>query len=384
MKSLTYAAHASVASVAALMGLLATAACGVTVSDVFTPTDSGPPVDSGATNEDAAIPEFPDAAVVDVSAPVSKGFFLLATNTPSSPAADGSNWLGVQRFDFTDDYAPPVAGVGMPKSTQAPFAIKDPAALTFRWASAEVFVTNRGGNLTGNSSISKFAYDAKTQTFGPGSVVVSGYSGLHQMTFNKSQDEMFVGTNNEGMRRFKLQSSTWVEQLPQLVGAPHWIRGVAVSPDGKRLYASTAGKVIRQWDLATNQELPSVTVPDNQALLHFMTLCGPPIGNLTAGCSPARLYVGDAKPTGTQSVYSFEIDGNDDLVNPKTLTAAPSFSVALSPDGKELFSGQSGADKIQRFAPSGSSWVSQSSITAASNIGTILIFPKDAVPVLPN
>ena len=369
-------------SIAALVSLLGTAACGVTVSDVFTPTDSGTPSDGGAT-EDVAPPEFPDAAVTDVGAPVSKGFFLLATNTPASPAADGSNWLGVQRFDFDDDYAPPVAGVGMPKSTQAPFAIRDPAALTFRWASAEVFVTNRGGNLAGNSSISKFAYDAKTQTFGPGSVVVSGYSGLHQMTFNRTQDEMFVGTNNEGMRRFKLTNNAWVEQ-PQPVGAPHWIRGVAVSPDGTRLYASTAGSVIRQWDLTTNQELTAVTVPDNQALLHFMTLCGPPMGNMTTGCSPARLYVGDAKSNGTQSVYSFEIDSNDDLVNRKTVTAAPSFSVALSPDGKELFSGQSGADKIQRFTPSGSSWVSQSSITAASNIGTILIFPKNAVPVLPN
>lgn len=77
------------------------------------------------------------------------------------------------------------------------------------------------------------------------------------------------------------------------------------------------------------------------------------IGYFTAGCSLARLYVGDAKALGTQSVYSFELDGNNDLTKETQVTAEPSFSVAMSPDGKELFSGQATADQIQRFEPRG-------------------------------
>jgi len=342
--------------------------------------DSGPAEDAsndvGTTPTDAS--PFQDVSIPDAGPPPPPGFFLLATETPYAPASDHSNWGGVTRFDVSADYASATSAPAVPKSDPA---LADPLGLAFRWTSAELFVASRGGNLGSQSIISKFAYDAKTKTLGAGTVVVSGFTGFHQMTFNPKEDEIFVGTNNEGMRRFKLGSSKWTEVLPQLVGSPNWIRGVAVSADGKRLYASTAGSVIRQWDLTTNQELPMYQLADTSVQLHFMTLCGPAIGDLTVGCSPNRLYVSDSNQTGPRAVYRFDIGTNDDLTNETKIPSDPTFSTALSPDTLELFSGESYMNQIQRFKPQTSTWTPYGTPVPTNNtIGTILVFPKNAVP----
>jgi WD40 repeat protein len=220
---------------------------------------------------------------------------------------------------------------------------------------------------------------------GAGTVVVSGFTGFHQLCFNRTEDEIFVGTNNEGMRRFKLVGSTWTEQLPQLIGGPNWIRGVAVSPDGKRLYASSAGSIILQWDLTNNMRLADIPLQDSSAQLHFMTICGPAKGNFTVGCSPAKLFVSDSHQTGPRAIYSYDIDNSDNLINGTKIDSDPTFSVALSPDSKELFSGESAMNLIQRFKPMGNTWMPEATkITTQNTIGTILIFPDNAVPVPPN
>ncbi len=340
-----------------------------------------PPVEDSGSEGDAA-PTFEDASIpnVDAAPALTTSFFLLATETPAQPTPDGSNWGGVERFNVSANYAAAVPVTGLPKSTSAPLLINDPLGLAFRWTSAELFVTNRGGNLTGQSSITKFPYDAATQTFGAGSIVVSGYDGFHQLAFNHTEDEMFLGTFDEGLRRFKLTSGVWVEELPQLVSSG-FIRGVAASPDDKMLYASTASNIIRQFDLTTNTELPEITLP-GQLGLHFMTVCGLPTGNLTMGCSPAQLYVSDATDNSMSAVYRFDIDPTDDsLQNQTIIPAAATFATALSPEGKELFSGESTGNNIQRFLPGGGSWSAEPKLVPTNNnIGTIPHFPDERRP----
>jgi WD40 repeat protein len=333
--------------------------------------------------------EMPDANMVIVPSdasgdapPTHPGFFLLSAETPGHPATDGSNWGGISGFHVSEDFAKATPGGGLSKNTPG---VQDPLGLAFRWKSAELFITNRGGNLTGNSSIARFKYDNQTHTFSAGTIIIQGYSGLHGLTFNPTEDELFVGTNNEGMRRFKLTNQQWVEQ-PQPAHAPDWIRGVSVSPDGKRLYGSTAGPTIRIWDLTNNTELPPYTVADPSAYLHYTTICGPAIGNFTVGCSPAKLYVSDAHDTGPRAVYVFDIDKNGALTNETKISANPTFSAALSPDTLELFSGGSTMDSIQRFKASGKSWIPEANNTIATNnnLGMILVFPENAAPLGPN
>jgi WD40 repeat protein len=320
------------------------------------------------------VPTFPDASPPDASDAASTAFFLLATETPGYPAGDGSNWGDVVRFRFDADYQTAVPGVALAKGP----TITDPLGLAFRWSSASLFVANRAATNANQATIVSFPYNAATQTFGAGTVEVSGYTSFMQLAFDPPETEMFVGTNNDGMRRFKLIKTMWVSQ-PQPATAPDEIRGVAVSPSGRRLYASTAANIIRQWDLLTNTELPSYTVKNPNTSLHFMSLCGAPITGYTTGCSPPQLYVGDAK-SGGGAIYRFDIDPSDNLTKETVFAAAPTFSSALSPDGLELFGGESSANTIQRFMPP--AWTLETTlIPTNNNIGTILVFPSDAVPV---
>jgi WD40 repeat protein len=266
--------------------------------------------------------------------------------------------------------------------------LADPLGLAFRWSSAELYVSNRGGNTTGLATIVRYSYDAKNHAFGSGSTIVSGYSGFHWLTFNNKEDEIFVGTNNEGMRHFKLQGQTWMEQ-PRLAGPSDWIRGVAVSPDGKRLYASTAGYVIRQWDLNTNQELPAYTVADTSAQFHGITLCGPTkmLNGViySQGCSTPQLYVNDAHQSGPRAIYRFTIDAQDNLTMETKIDADPTFTTTFAPDTQELFSGSSSQNLIQRFKISNNMWQPESTtIPTKNSIGTILVFPENVVPLGPN
>jgi DNA-binding beta-propeller fold protein YncE len=326
--------------------------------------------DQGVTFADSSMPDV-------VQAP--PGFFLLATETPYAPAGDGSNWGNITSFSISADYVAATSSPAIPKSTKAPMLVADPIGLAFRWSTAEVFIANRGGNLSGQSTISSFPYNKDTKTFGAGSLAISGFTGFHQMAFTPKEDEIFVGTNNEGMRRFKYDGSKWNEVLPQLVGG--WVRGVQVSPDGKRLYATTAHSDILQFDLTTNTQLPSIQLKDTTAALHFMSLCGPAIATFTVGCSPAQLYVSDSLQSGPRAIYRFDIDKNDDLVNETIIPADATFHTAISPDGQELYSGESALNQIQRFKPSSSTWTASGPvIKTTNNIGTILVFPENVIP----
>lgn len=329
----------------------------------FTNEDAGPvDPDGGGPMPDGGAIVPGDASGMD-AAPPSKKFFLMVTQTPAGDAPL-STWGGVARYDIADDNMPAKQGVGIDKSKVA-----DPCGLAFRNRSAELFVGNRHGNQAADGvlgSISRFRYDRATEKFTPnGEITGNGLARVHQVTFTPSEDELFAANRDGGISRFTFDKSG-NPIANGVLTANGWIRGVAVSPDGKRLYATTAGDIIRQFDLTNNgAELATVNV-DTNANLHFMYVIG------------SQLYV-----PGVNSgyVYRFKIEANDSLsLVDKTMADQP-ISVALSPDKLELFAaGHVSSDLIDRFKATNSAWTATTQINTGWSLGMILVFGSDSSP----
>jgi len=311
-----------------------------------------PPIDPG----DAGTPD----------AQPSTKFFLMVTQTPPGDAPINT-WGGVARYDIADDGMNAVQGQGIDASK-----VRDPAGLAFRSRSAELFVGNRHGNNAADGtlgSISRFTYDKNTEKFTPnGQITGNGLARVHQLAFNPKETELFAANRDGGISRFTFDKNG-NPVANGVLSASGWIRGVAVSPSGKRLYATTAGSIIRQFDLANNGvELATVSVPDVGANLHFMSVVGD------------DLY---APGTSNNYVYRFKIQNDDSLALAGTVTADNPISIALSPSHKELFAaGHIQSDLIDRFKASNSAWSATTKITTGWSLGMILVFASDSTPSL--
>jgi len=307
-----------------------------------------------------------DVTPLDADAALSRAFFVMVAQTPpfNVPVAD---WKGVTRFDLNDNGAPAVEGAGIDKS-----GVADPAGLAFRVESAELFVGNRHGNTAADGvagSVSRFLYDAKTKTFAAnGKIVGNGLSGVHQITFNPVNGELFATNLGGGISRFTFDSKG-AAIANGTIGTSS-MRGVAVAPDGKRLYATTAGNTIEQFDLATGAALPTVTLTGGSLGLHFMAVV------------KSALYV-PAVYAGV--VYRFTIGASDDLTEKDTTTAAAPIAVAFSPDGNEMFvAGHLSANVIDRFGydATADKWIATTKIETPVP-GTLLVFPVESRPTVP-
>jgi DNA-binding beta-propeller fold protein YncE len=178
---------------------------------------------------------------------------------------------------------------------------------------------------------------------------------------------MFAANYGNGVSRFTFDANG--NALVNGMIGSGTMRGVAVSPDGRRLYASSVSSVIRQFDLATGAELAGVVVPSGIGGLHYF--------QIVAG----RLYV--AAPS-DNCVYRYLIGTNNDLTLVDSITnTLAAIAVTLSPDGQEMFvSGHKVSDLIYRFEyhPQNDSWTDLGTVDTGSSLGGILTIPSGPQP----
>ncbi|MBV8760374.1 MAG: hypothetical protein JO257_23985 [Deltaproteobacteria bacterium] len=206
------------------------------------------------------------ASLFDASDPNST---VLITQSPPGPTnTDPATWGGVLQFQVAGDGTSLVAGTGIAKTS-----VEDPVSLAFKSATSEVFVGNRHGNNAADGtagSISRFAYVQSTHalTARP-EITGNGLDGVHQVAFSPTTGELFAANQGNGVSRFTFDAAG-TPVANGMIGSGT-TRGVFVAPDGKRLYVSTASNVIRQFDLATGNELTAVTL-QTTGNLHFFAI----------------------------------------------------------------------------------------------------------------
>lgn len=370
----------------ALLGLVGGAALVVHCAAV---SDLGFVLDAGTPDQDADIdaPEQDVATIFgDTGSPdvvVDNSFFILVTQTPGGSPVQ-ADWGGVLRYNLPEDNGAAKQVTAIDKTL-----VHDPLGLAFCNKSAEVFVGNRWGNYppSGGGSISRFLYDASNQTFKPnGEITGNGLGAVGQVAFNPTEDELFAAnvTQSGGgsISEFKVDAKGNVTPDTVLQVPTSTTIGLAVAPDGKRLYVSSGspwggGNVIRQFDLPSGTEVtPSVTIPSADRL-HLMTREG------------SDLYVSDPRSgQGATAVYHLKIASNDDLTLVDTILATDPISVTLSPDGLEMFAvahqvGDGGEiDRFKAMADGG--WMATTKITPPGSLGGTLTFLVSATPTIPH
>ena len=331
---------ARVALVAALLGSSGCQSCGT--DGVHHLPDAPPP---------------PDTAL-DASAPTG-GAMIVALSPPGPQNGDPASWEGALAFEIARDGDPAVAITGIDKA-----ALHDPSDVLFHAATSEVLVANRHGNNSADGvagSISRFRYDPATRAFtANGEILGTSLAGVHQLAIDPTTGELFAANLNTGVSRFTFDGAGQAAEQAPISDGP--ARGVAIAPDGQRLYVSTAANVIRQFALPAGTELAPTTIPSTATLHYFAIRQG-------------ELYVAaldDAK------VYRFQIAADDSLTAIDAIDAQAPIGVAFSEDEQEMFvTGHRTSNLVQRYryVPASDTWEATTEVPLASSLGGVAMLP---------
>lgn len=302
-------------------------------------------------------PPPPDAAL-DAFEGAHTGGAMVVTESPAGNAPI-SSWGGVLAYRFPMTGGTETAISGIDKSL-----VRDPVSVVLRPGTNEIFVSNRHGNASADGvagSLSRFHYDPATQAFtAAGTITAPSLIAPHQAAFDPVTGELFVATKDNGVARFTFSGDTATEGTPIAIGQT---RGVAVAPDGKRLYVTTAGNAIRQFALPAGTELAPITVPV-AADFHFVAL--------RAG----QLYVAGLD---IAKVYRYRIEADDSLTEVAQIdTVTNPGAVGFSEDGLEMFvPGHRTTTQIARlrYVSATDTWMPTTEISVAGSLGGIAILP---------
>ena len=299
----------------------------------------------------------PDVPLFDASDPNST--VLIAQSPPGPTNGDPTTWGGILQFQVAGDGSALTAGAGIAKTS-----VEDPVGLAYKAATSEVFVGNRHGNNAADGtagSISRFAYVQATHALTAlPEITGNGLDGVHQVAFSPTTGELFAANVNNGVSRFTFDGGGTAVANGMISSGPS--RGVFVAPDGKRLYVSTATNVIRQFDLATGNELTAVTL-QTTGNLHFFSV------------RARELYVAALDDN---KVYRFTLDANDEPTMKQSIDASAPVGIAFSADGGEMYvTGHRTSDLVQRYLYDASSdtWMPNGTMDLGTSLGGVVIAP---------
>jgi hypothetical protein len=295
--------------------------------------------------------------LVTCSMSLAQSFELLVTQTPpgSVDITNPANWGGVLNYTL-----PSAQGAATPGTGIGSASLSDPSGLVHSESLGKLFVGNRKGN-TVDTTVTRFDHVAGGGFTNPNNFGVTGLQGIHQVALSPTTGELFVASFNNGIRRFTTPDATATDNGVIFSGAS--MRGVAISPDGTRLFGTVASGVIRQYDLVNNLELTAFDLgPQGASSLHFLRLRG-----------SSELYAADF---GSDRVFAMDLAANV-LSNPTFFTSNDAISLAFSPDLSEMFvSTHQTSTVIRRYTfDSGTdAWLASSAgdIAVGSSLGDII------------
>jgi hypothetical protein len=281
---------------------------------------------------------------------------LLVTQTPS-----GSNpppYFGVLRFNIDG------AGNAAPLPGIVAADVVDPAGLALS-STGELFVGNRNGNDVhpGGGSVSRFLYNAGTDSYIPNGSFAVGATGTHGLNFSPTTGELFTANVNGPVSRFIVTGGGATPNGSMNSGPA---RDVLISADGTRAYVTQGvnGNVL-VFDVASGTQITTFAVPGAGAL-HFGSWRG------------SDLFLADYT---SGSVYDMTFDGAGNPIGATFAANSPSaISVGFSPNGMEMFVPGHTSGLIGRFLNVGGVWTPNSVINTGVNMGDIQIVEVSAVP----
>ncbi|MBL8088337.1 MAG: PEP-CTERM sorting domain-containing protein [Chthonomonas sp.] len=277
----------------------------------------------------------------------------------SAAGSNGNNtalYGAVRQYGFSGTGGVANSGPGLPAT-----ALNDPVGLAFR--NGKLYIGNRHGNTLGLGSVQSADWNGTvlSNVTTVATQTQSSEQGFHGIGFAPNGD-LFATTVNDGTIRYRNSGSGYVKIGKTTSGA---VRDAWISPDGKKLFETTTGSVIRVTDLTAGGfgSFADFNVAGASAM-HQMAWAN------------GALFVTSFN---TSRVFRVTLDsgfvptGSSEVAN-----VAGAIGVAFSPDGNEMFVSRHSVGGISRLSWNGSSWADSGLIQTGTSMGYLQTVPEPA------